>query len=81
MNANLEAIKPEPKFGDESFVVPEGALGFSVKEFWSWAFSDLLHNVTRGCLVEFIVARALGATNNRHYGLLYLWLISDKKAA
>ena len=61
---NLEAIKPEPKSGDEPFLAPKGELGFLAKEFWSWAFSDLVHNVTRGCLAEFIVARALKATNN-----------------
>ena len=62
--SNFEAIKPEPKLGDEPFVTPKGKLGFSVKDFWSWAFSDLLHNVTREWLAEFIVARALGAINN-----------------
>jgi hypothetical protein len=32
----------------------------SVGGFWSWAFSDLKENTTRGVLAEFLVASALG---------------------
>lgn len=31
-------------------------------DFWRWAYSDLLHNVTRGVLAEYLVADALGLT-------------------
>jgi len=32
----------------------------TVGDFWSWAFSDLRSNTTRGILAEFLVAWALG---------------------
>lgn len=31
----------------------------SVKDFWSWANSDILNNTTRGILAEYLVAQAL----------------------
>ena len=33
---------------------------YTVLDFWSWSASDLVSNATRGCLAEFIVAKALG---------------------
>jgi hypothetical protein len=30
------------------------------REFWKWAYSDLLTNTTRGVLAEYIVAKAIG---------------------
>ena len=44
-----------PLSGDEP-LAPE----LEVRHFWSWAFSDLRHNTTRGLLAQFLVARALG---------------------
>lgn len=35
-------------------------LPFNLLEFWQWSGSDLVSNVTRGRLAEFIVASALG---------------------
>jgi hypothetical protein len=35
-------------------------LGVDLLSFWQWSVSDLVSNVTRGRLAEFIVARALG---------------------
>ncbi len=32
----------------------------TVGEFWSWAYSDLLNNATRGVFAEYLVAVALG---------------------
>lgn len=43
-----------PLSGDEEFVP-----GLTVRDFWSWAFSDLRLNTTRGLLAQFLVARAL----------------------
>jgi hypothetical protein len=64
MAQNLESVKPERKNGKTKFHAGESELEFTAENFWSWAFSDLLNNVTRGCLAEFIVARALEATND-----------------
>jgi hypothetical protein len=44
-----------PLSGDEEF-----APGLTVRDFWSWSFSDLRLNTTRGLLAQFLVARALG---------------------
>ncbi|MDA1061716.1 MAG: hypothetical protein O2895_02220 [Chloroflexi bacterium] len=35
--------------------------GVLVGDFWKWAYSDLVSNVSRGTLAEFIVAALLGA--------------------
>lgn len=54
---------------DTSFLLPDGGNGFTVKEFWQWAFSDLQQNNIRGILAEFIVAKAL----NIDLGLRASW--------
>jgi hypothetical protein len=61
MKPNLEAIATLPITGDEKFHAGNGDLGFSVKDFWTWSVSDLMGNVTRGRLAEFLVAKAIGA--------------------
>ena len=43
------------------FHASNGDLGFFIKDFWMWSASDLVSNVTRGHLAEFIVAKAIGA--------------------
>ena len=35
----------------------------TVREYWQWSASDLLNNVHRGVLAEFLVARALGVAD------------------
>ena len=50
---------PAPKRGDEPFNSDKQNLGFTVNDFWRWNGSDLLNNLTRGHLAEFIVAKAL----------------------
>jgi hypothetical protein len=63
MKPNLEQLTILPKSGDEKFHADDD-LEFSIKDFWTWSASDLVSNVTRGHLAEFIVARAIGATEN-----------------
>jgi hypothetical protein len=62
MKINLEQLEVLRKHGDEQFYASTGELGFSVKDFWSWSASDLISNVMRGHLAEFIVAKAISAT-------------------
>ncbi len=50
------------KTGDEIFCFDGNAVGISLADYWSWAYSDLANNTERGKLAEFIVASALGAT-------------------
>ena len=51
----LEPRSVAPLTGDEPL-----APGIRVRDFWSWGFSDLRLNTTRGMLAQFLVARALG---------------------
>jgi hypothetical protein len=46
--------------GQEPFHRDAVPLGFHLLDFWQWSTSDLLSNLTRGVLAEYIVARALG---------------------
>ena len=49
-----------PHDGGEPFRTGGEPTGFDLQGFWRWAQSDLLSNVTRGVLAEYIVAQALG---------------------
>ena len=64
MNEKFPAIEVTLKTGDEPFHdgarEPEGTL----LDFWRWSASDLTNNALRGVLAEYIVARALGLTEN-----------------
>jgi hypothetical protein len=61
MKSNPDNIVPAPKCGDEPFKANDKRLGFILTNFWRWNVSDLLNNLTRGHLTEFIVAKALDA--------------------
>lgn len=52
----LGSLDPRARFSG----VQEELAGPAVCDFWSWAFSDLRSNTTRGILAEFLVAWALG---------------------
>lgn len=41
--------------GKEEFTLHGASAGISVKDFWSWAYSDLIDNTQRGVMAEFIV--------------------------
>ena len=63
--------------GKLSFETPIiGANGATVGDLWTWAYSDLLSNATRGVLAEFLVGSALDVTESARvewnaYDLLY----------
>lgn len=61
MNSDLKAINVNRKTGEETFHHNGKELGFSVLDFWRWSTSDLVINITRGIVAEFIVAQALDA--------------------
>lgn len=46
--------------GSEVFTFAGASQNFTLCDFWRWLASDLMNNLTRGRLAEFIVARALG---------------------
>jgi hypothetical protein len=45
--------------GDIPFLIRESPIGYTLLDFWSWAFSDVITNTIRGMVAEFIVALAL----------------------
>ena len=49
--------------GDEPFHAGGESIGQTVLDFWRWAGADLLGNLWRGVLAEFLIARALGVTH------------------
>lgn len=52
------------KTGQEKFTHKDDATNVSLLEFWQWSQSDLLNNTLRGTIAEFIVAKAVNATNS-----------------
>lgn len=64
MSADFKANKVSPKIGDEPFHNAGSPLGPTLLEFWRWYSSDLLSNALRGIIAEYLVAYALGVTNN-----------------
>lgn len=56
---SLEALVPTPKTGNEPLTHGGAAAGASLRDFWSWACSDLVNNAMRGMLAEYIVGLAL----------------------
>lgn len=55
------AIEPKKKTGNEQFL-NAGSDVYTLRDFWAWAYSDLVGNTERGKQAEFIVAMALGIT-------------------
>lgn len=53
-------VKLSRKTGNEIFYFNGKPIGFRLIDFWQWSVSDLVCNVTRGRIAEFIVATALG---------------------
>ena len=61
---DLPAIKVSRKDGNESLHDNENTIPFNLLSFWQWSSSDLVGNTLRGMLAEFIVATAVGSTND-----------------
>ena len=61
-NPNPENLRQRPVFrdGKEPFRDHGDPVGFTVYDYWRWMGSDLLSNINRGILAEFIVAKVLG---------------------
>jgi hypothetical protein len=56
---NLAKISVSRKTGAEPLTTAGGPAGPTLADFWGWSRSDLLDNLERGVLAEFIVATAL----------------------
>jgi hypothetical protein len=59
-DAPLDALVAEPKRGDEPLTYRGAEVGATLRDFWSWACSDLISNAMRGVLAEYVVGVALG---------------------
>ena len=46
--------------GNEEFTLHGANTGISIKDFWCWAYSDLIDNTQRGVVAEFLVYSSLG---------------------
>lgn len=57
---NISRRLPELKKSDEPFRIHGETAGFTLGDYWQWSGSDLLSNLQRGVLAEFLVARLLG---------------------
>lgn len=68
MSPDLPTIPVARKTGDESFHQHEHPLALTLRQFWQWSCSDLVHNVVRGQLAEFLVACALGVADETQPG-------------
>lgn len=45
----------QPLTGNEEFTLRGVGTGLTVRDFWSWAYSDLIDNTHRGVMAEFLV--------------------------
>jgi len=57
---SFEKMTIHRKNGGEPFHASGAPLAFDLLGFWQWSSSDLVSNVSRGRLAEYIVASALG---------------------
>jgi len=64
MTGALSRKKVERQTGAERLHDRGKDLGTDLLNFWQWSVSDLVSNLTRGRLAEFIVARALGVSTD-----------------
>ena len=63
MTIPYPAIPIQRRSGDKPFHAGSRALDFDVASFWRWGASDLMDNLVRGMLAEFLVAQAMGKTD------------------
>lgn len=61
MTTPIPKLSIRRKTGREPFISEGSARDFDLLDYWQWANSDLVSNVTRGVLAEYIVARAVGS--------------------
>ncbi|MCA1607110.1 MAG: hypothetical protein LC775_16945 [Acidobacteria bacterium] len=57
---SMDALTVTPKTGDDRFTHQGDDVDANLLGFWRWSCSDLMGNVMRGVLAEYIVGLALG---------------------
>jgi hypothetical protein len=74
----MKSIRPKPQKLDPSTRFKDGPDSINrrtISDFWQWAYSDLMQNVERAVLAEYIVAALIGVGNK----LRVPWLAYDLK--
>lgn len=74
---SLKRLSLKKRTGSEPFSIRGRATAFTVLDFWQWSTSDLVSNATRGCLAEFIVAKALKISTNSVNSVRDEWAAYD----
>ena len=72
---NLNRIEVTKKTGDEKLTLNGRQTKFSLVNYWSWAYSDILSNTLRGDFAEYLVACDLGLSEE----VTELWTEYDLK--
>lgn len=65
--------------GKERFSVDGKELDENLNSFWSWAYSELDSNIVRSAFAEYIVAMALGITDEPGESFRVMWRPFDLK--
>jgi hypothetical protein len=55
----MDLIQIKYTRGETPFIINGVPSEYTLLDFWSWAFSDILTNTMRGIIAEFIIATAL----------------------
>jgi hypothetical protein len=66
------------KTGDEPLTAAGQPIGLTLADYWAWRLSDLLDNLERGALAEYIVATGLGVPTA---GVRVPWAVWDLSTA
>lgn len=61
--ADLAPTLPKLREPTDEFYVEGGCPGATLGDYWRWSSSSVLDNTERGIVAEFLVANALGLTN------------------
>ena len=64
---NYTALQAKPRDPAQPFIFCGEEEEFTLLDFWIWSGSDLLENVLRSQLAEYIVTQATGATVPKVY--------------
>ncbi len=63
MDADLGPVLPKMREPTDRFYVESGFQGATLGDYWRWSSSSVLDNIERGIVAEFLVANALGLTD------------------
>ena len=74
---NFTLYQTDEKTGNEEFTLHGSDTGITLKDFWKWAYSDLLDNTQRGIMAEFLVSSSLKANGGSSAQIRTNWFPYD----